>query len=358
MHSQSSVARGASITVAALITGYALYWLRGILTPLALALFLMVMVDGVARFIDKRVKILPSAAALPVALLVCGLALAATILVVAGNAAAFGAQLLAAAPRFNALIAQVAGAFGLAVPPTIQELVNQLNPVAYVGTIANSLQSFAGGAMYVMIYLGFLIASRQGFEKKTKALFPDVAEREHAAAIFVRIRDGVERYLWIQTVTGAAIALLSWGVMAAVGLENSVFWAFVIFVVCYIPVVGGVIAGFLPPLFSLVQFTTLWQAVVLFAGLQVILFAVGNVMLPRMQRDNLNIDPVVVLLSLAVWGALWGIPGMFLSTPLTVMAIVILAQFPGSRWIAVLLSGDGEPDKEVLAQPRLQATPQ
>jgi AI-2 transport protein TqsA len=52
---------------------------------------------------------------------------------------------------------------------------------------------------------------------------------------------------------------------------------------------------------------------------------------------------VAVLLSLAFWGAIWGLPGMFLSTPLTVMAMVVLAQFPGSRWIAVLLSSDGEP---------------
>ena len=352
MYTQSGVARSASIIVAALITGYALYWLRGILTPLALALFLMVLVDGFARFLAKRAPMLPSAAALPVALGLSVLAAGATVYVVAGNAASFGAQLVGAAPRFNALLAQLASAVGVAVPPTIPQLINQLNPAAYLGTVAASLQSFAGGTMYVLIYLGFLIASRQGFTRKAKALYPDAQEREHATALFVRIRDGVERYLWIQTVTGALIALLSWAVMAAVRLENSVFWAFLIFVICFIPVIGGLIAGALPPLFALVEFPTLWQAVVLVIALQIILFVVGSVLLPRMQRDTLNIDPVVVLLSLAFWGAIWGIPGMFLSTPLTVMAIVILAQFSGSRWIAVLMSGDGEPETgSVLAPP-------
>ena len=51
----------------------------------------------------------------------------------------------------------------------------------------------------------------------------------------------------------------------------------------------------------------------------------------------------MVLLSLAFWGALWGITGMFLSTPLTVLAMVILAEFDGSRWIAVMLSANGDP---------------
>jgi predicted PurR-regulated permease PerM len=65
-----------------------------------------------------------------------------------------------------------------------------------------------------------------------------------------------------------------------------------------------------------------------------------------MQGDNQNIDPVVVLLALAFWGKVWGVVGMFLSTPLAVMAMAILAEFQGSRWVAILLSGDGEPYAE------------
>ena len=51
----------------------------------------------------------------------------------------------------------------------------------------------------------------------------------------------------------------------------------------------------------------------------------------------------MVLLSLALWGKMWGVIGMFLSTPLAVMAMAILAEFKGSLWMAVLLSGDGAP---------------
>jgi predicted PurR-regulated permease PerM len=97
----------------------------------------------------------------------------------------------------------------------------------------------------------------------------------------------------------------------------------------------------------LVQFPhTLLPALILAGALQVIFFVVGNVVLPRMQGDSLNMDPTVVLLSLAVWGALWGGIGMFLSTPLTVALMLILAQFDGTRWIAILLSEDGDPTSE------------
>lgn len=176
-------------------------------------------------------------------------------------------------------------------------------------------------------------------------LFPHHAERNEAMAAFRRIRDGVEQYLWVQTVTGLIIAVASWIAMMAIGLDNAVFWAFLIFIASYIPVIGGAVGILAPPVFALIQFESFWPAIVLLAVLQAIQFVVGNIILPRMQGDSLNMDPIVVLLSTAFWGLIWGMTGMFLSTPLTVMVMVILAQFDGTRWLAVLLSADGQPEK-------------
>jgi hypothetical protein len=72
-----------------------------------------------------------------------------------------------------------------------------------------------------------------------------------------------------------------------------------------------------------VQFESLWPAIILFIALQLIGMFVGNVIYPRMQGRSLNIDPVAVLLALAFWGAIWGLAGAFLSTPLTVMIMII-----------------------------------
>ncbi|CAN0496833.1 unnamed protein product, partial [Scytosiphon promiscuus] len=58
---------------------------------------------------------------------------------------------------------------------------------------------------------------------------------------------------------------------------------------------------------------------------------------------SLNLSALVVLLSLAIWGAIWGIPGMFLSAPLTVLMMIFFAQSSSTRWIAILLSADGNP---------------
>lgn len=343
--SESATVRASLVILATIATGAALYWLRGILTPLALAMFLAVMVDGFARVLRARMPWISAKAALPAAIVLMVLLFGVSGLVIADNASDFVGQLVTYTPKLNNLIAQVAHLLGVAVPPTIAELFAQLNPGAYLADVAKGLQGFASDAFFILIYLGFIIASRRGFQRKVVGLFPHQAERHEAMAAFLRIRDGVERYLWVQTVTGLIIAVSSWVAMAVIGLDNAIFWAFLIFIASYIPVIGGAVGILAPPVFALLQYDSFWPALILLGVLQAIQFVVGNIVLPRMQGDSLNMDPVVVLLSLAFWGVIWGMAGMFLSTPLTVMAMVILAQFDGSRWLAVLLSADGQPEK-------------
>jgi AI-2 transport protein TqsA len=353
----SHTARNALVVLAVIAVGATLFWLRSILTPLALALFLTLMIDSFARLLRRRFKF-PQIAALPLAILLSLVLFGAVALVVAENAAGFIGELYGDAPKLDSLIRRLAGLVGLSLPPTLSQMIQQINPAAYLGPVASALSNFASAAFLVGIYLGFLLASRAGFEKKMASLYSSPGERHRAAIVLLRIRNGVEQFLWVQTVSGGIIAVGSWAVMRAVGLDNALFWAFVIFIINYIPIIGGTLGVAMPVLFSLVQFDGWWPAVILLIGLQGIGFGVGSILQPRMQGKTLNIDPVVVLLALAFWGVIWGIPGMILSTPLTVVAMSVLAQFAGTRWIAVMLSSDGDPlgvSKFAAAQAKARA---
>ena len=341
--SPSQTVRVALVVIAVVAGAAAFFWLSGILTPLALALFISVMIDGLARTLRERIPQFPQQAALPLAIVLSVVIFGLITYVVVSNAGVFLGQIAIYGPKLDARIASIAQAIGIKTAPTFMQMVDRLNPDAYLGKIAETLQGFATDAVLVMIYLGFVLASRQGFQRKTRSLFTRPESRQHASEVFQRIRTGIESYLWIQAVLSALGAAASWAVMAVLGLDNALLWALLIFIVGFVPIIGGIIAILAPPLFALVQFDTWWQAAAMLAALQVINFILGNIILPRMQGRSLNIDPVVILLSLAFWGAIWGVAGMFLSTPLTVMAMVILAQFSGTRWIAVLLSGDGDP---------------
>ena len=342
----STDARNALVTLTVVAVGAALYWLRDILTPLAMAIFLMIMIDGVKRFIEDRTS-LPRPWAGTAALRVVVLGFSLSIAFIVNGAAGFFTDISGVSsgigPRIDAIIVDGARVFGVTTAPTAHELIASIDLRGYLIGLAGQAQGVASGSFFVLVYLGFLLASQVGFRRKIVAMFPEREQRNEALAVFQRVRGGVEGYLWVQTVTGAIICAAAWILMRIVGLEHAEFWTFAIFVVGFIPVLGGAVAGLAPPLFALVQFPTYWPALILLVGLQTILFVVGNLIQPRMQGENQNIDPVAVLLALALWGKMWGVVGMFLSTPLAVMAMAILAEFKGSRWIAVLLSGDGKP---------------
>jgi len=341
-----TVSRNALVTLAIVASGAAVYWLADILAPLAMAIFLLIMIDGVKRAIEDHTPISRRWAGLA-ALLVVIAAFAGSIWIIFDGAASFFTDASGVSTRIGPRIDQIlddgARMFNVTTPPTAASLIAQIDVKGYLGTLAVQAQNVLSGAFFVLIYLGFLLASQGGFRRKMVNMFPDGKMRSEALGVFHRVRGGVEGYIWVQTVTGAMICAAAWLLMRAVGLQNAEFWTFVIFIVGFIPVLGGAVAGLAPPLFALVQFESYWPAVILLIGLQTILFISGNMIQPRMQGDNQNIDPVVVLLSLAFWGKLWGVVGMFLSTPLAVMAMAILAEFRGSRWMAILLSGDGEP---------------
>jgi AI-2 transport protein TqsA len=342
---ESTVARNALVILAVIAGGVTLYVLAGILTPLALAMFLAVMIDGFARVLEHRMPHVSRKAALPLALLLSILLFGGTAVFVAMNGTGFVTQLLTYGPKLDAILFQLATLAHVKDPPTVLSIIKGLDAGKYIGLAARAVQDFASTALFVLVYLAFIIASRRGWERKAIGLFPAREERQSAVIAFLRIRDGVEQYLFVQTITGLMVAVLSWIAMAAVGLHDSLFWAFLIFLAVYIPVAGGVFAGVAPPVFALVQFDGYGRAIILFGALQLIGMIIGNVVYPRMQGRSLNLDPVMILLSLAFWSAIWGLTGAFLSTPLTVMAMVILAQFDGSRWIAVILSADGDPQQ-------------
>ena len=345
-----STLKVAAIVTATIAVGFALWALRQILEPFILALFLLFMVDGMARALKARVPGFPHWAALPGAIGVIVAVFVLTIWVTADNGADFAAQSGTYTARLDTVLDKLAQQFGLAVTPTIAGLLKELNPGRFAGEIAKGFSHFAEGAVFVLIYLGFMIASRQGFAAKARELFQDEGEKSEAGRVFDRVRHGVESYIWVQTVVGVIITAASAALMAATGLSHIPFWCLIIFLANYIPAVGAAIGVLFPAAFGLVEFDGLTRAIILVVGLEAVHFAVSHVVQPRMQGRSLNVDPIVVLLALAFWGAIWGVVGAFLSTPLTVMAMAILAEFRGTRPIAVLLSSDGKPYADLKAE--------
>ncbi len=331
---------------------FALYWFRDVLAPFALAVFLWLVIDGFSEMIENSLRIIPRWLALTLALLVVGIGIAVIGVVIIDTANGMVSHSGDYEARLNQLVSSIYSAFSTNAPPTVDQLLVRANPARFLADIAQALQSLTSDALFVAVYIGFLFGAQSNFGAKLIAMFPDPEKYANAKALAGSMRVAIEKYLWVQTVTAAATAFGSWVVMKFVGVDQALFWAFVIFLLNYVPTIGPIIGTVLPVMFVLVQFETYWQPAVVAAGVGFFQFSIGTFLQPRMQGDSMNLSTLVVILTLSIWGAIWGIPGMFLSAPLTVMLMMVLAQFTGTRWIAILLSMDGHPEKGLTLGPK------
>jgi len=116
----------------------------------------------------------------------------------------------------------------------------------------------------------------------------------------------------------------------------------VIFVMNYIPVVGSILGTVFPSLLALIQFDSFYPFIIVTGLICLMQFLTGNILEPRVMGNRLNLSPLVILLSLTLWGAIWGIVGMFLCVPIMVIVMIVFSHFSKTRAIAVMLSKNGK----------------
>ena len=120
------------------------------------------------------------------------------------------------------------------------------------------------------------------------------------------------------------------------GVDYAVLWGLVAFLLNFIPTVGSFIAAVPAVLLALVQLGA-FEAGLTLVGFVVVNLIMGNVLEPRWMGRGLNLSPLVVFVSLVLWGWVLGPVGMLLSIPLTIMLKIALESQNETRWIGVMM---------------------
>jgi len=213
-----------------------------------------------------------------------------------------------------------------------------------LSTVVNSLTDILGNAFLIALYVLFLLIEESIFSAKLKAIFPESDRFERVDGIVRKIENAVTDYIGLKTLVSLITGVLSYIVLLILGIDSPVFWAFLIFLLNFIPTIGSLIATLFPAIYALLQFGELTPFVLVLVLVGLVQIIVGNILEPKIMGKALNISSLVAILSLSFWGWLWGITGMIISIPITVMIVIVFAQFPGTRPIAILLSGKGMGD--------------
>ena len=223
-----------------------------------------------------------------------------------------------------------------------KEWLNGDKIATIISTILDSLTSIFSNSMLILLYLVFIMLESSMFSKKIKLIYTNKESYKRVSFILKNINNSMSKYISLKTITSLTTGFMSYVVLMMLDIDFAFFWAFLIFALNFIPTIGSLIATLFPAIIALLQFGTFLYPSIVLLAIGSIQFLIGNVLEPKIMGNSLNVSPLVVLISLAFWGAIWGITGMVLSVPITIMIIITFSQFESTKWMAILLSENGD----------------
>lgn len=354
--SLAEIARGASSLLAILVVlagVFALRELRSVVLPLAFALFLVALFWPLQRALDARVGRWPAlgvtltAMSAALALFVAGVWL--SLHMIGDGASAYADRLARLGDDVRAWL-EARG-----IPAAVLEGGSASGRAIGSAALDASRRLFdVGGA--IVLTVGFLVLALlevPDYRAKLERL-----ERERGRArLVVGLRHAsraFQRYVVVRTVVGLITGGAVWLGCALLGVELAFVWGFSSFVLNYVPTLGSVVAVIPPPLFAWAESGDPDRALLVFAAVGGIQIVLGTVVDPRLQGRYLQLSPLVVLLSIVLWGWIWGIAGAFVGVPMTLVIALLCRRYERTRWIADLLtdepSSEAEPAEETTSR--------
>lgn len=306
--------------------------------PIMLALFVAIISTPFLRMLTLRG--VPSGLAVLIVLVVLIVFGGLLAMVVSSSIDSFMHQLPNYQARFNLMLSSLIPFLdGLHIPFSREMLMEHINPSNVMTTFGRALaavSSLLTNVFLVVFIVIFILLEEATFPRKFKAAMKNAQFKLDTANGFM---ERVNKYLLIKTIVSFATGVLVTIWLYIIGVDFPVLWGLVAMLMNFIPNIGSLIAAVPAVLLALVQLGV-GDAALVALGYLVINVVIGNLIEPKYMGKGLGLSPLVVFLSLILWGWLFGPVGMFLSIPLTMIVKIGLEQYEGTRWIAIMLGNE------------------
>lgn len=197
-----------------------------------------------------------------------------------------------------------------------------INPdkiIGFTGKVITGLTNFFSSSFIIAMLVAFMIIELINYST-------DLKKGKREESVFIKWLTGLggdlRKYVNITTLTGVITAVLNFFFLLILGVDFAFLWAFLSFLMNFIPNIGFIIS-FIPPALIALIMMGWWQALVVFIGFWLINGIVENVIRPIFMKESLNISLLTTFLSLLVWGWILGMPGAVLGVPLTMVVMKI-----------------------------------
>jgi predicted PurR-regulated permease PerM len=245
-------------------------------------------------------------------------------------------------PNVELIISQINDLFNINLVDMLKANAGDFDFGVILKSIFNSLTEMLGNAFLIIIYALFIFLEEANFHNKLKAVFAKNNRLQEISTILDKIEKSTSSYIGLKTLVSLITGAASYFVLLLIGIDSPVFWAFLIFMLNFIPTVGSLVGTLFPAMFCLLQFGEFTPSLMVLFFVGTIQIIVGNLLEPKLMGNSLNVSSFVTIFALSFWGALWGITGMILSIPITVIMIIIFSHFEKTKAIAIMLSDKGK----------------
>jgi AI-2 transport protein TqsA len=218
----------------------------------------------------------------------------------------------------------------------------------FLVTLSQSIFGFVSKLVLVIIFLFFILLGKPYFKYKILKSF-SAENADQISRITSSITAQIRRYLSLQFLISFVTGILVWMALVSIGVDFAITWGALAFFLNFIPTVGSIVASIPPILLALIQFyPSFWPGIITLIVLVTIQLGMGNGIAPKVMGDQLNLSPVVVLLSLLFFGWLWGIVGALLSVPIAAVIKIVCENIETLNPISVMMGSGKAYQREFL----------
>lgn len=334
-----------------------LYVARDILLPISIAFLFSLVLAPVVRWMARRGVPAPATAlAFVITLLI---AFSAVAFLLTGPITA----MIADAPRISfevqqkfAVLREPIAAISRATeqiesivapkdnaPNEERVVVDDASGVAIGYIAADAGQRLAAIGLSLVLLL-FMLASGDLFQEKLIKVLPTLSDKKKALRIARDIEHEVSRYLFTVTAINAGVGAVTGLVFWIIGMPSPILWGLATALANYLPYIGPAIMAIASFGIAVVAFDTIGQAFLPPLLFLVVATVEGQIVTPMIVGQRHSLNAVVILISIAFWGWIWGIIGALIAVPLLVTAKVFADYVDGFRPVGEFLSARDLPD--------------
>jgi predicted PurR-regulated permease PerM len=247
---------------------------------------------------------------------------------------------------------------------SIQKIIAKLDYKELAGGVFSSAFSITGSVFFVLLFFVFIVGGHHGFIeaiRKRYVLGKIESEFEESIIIdvnqsndvinstevkldntFIAITKQIQNYIISKIIINLATGIITAFALFLLDVDFPIIWGLLTFFLNFIPTIGSAVALILPTLMGIIQHDSLGYGLLIAAIMALIQTLAFNITEPILLGRRLDLNPIMILLSVLLWGYIWGIAGMLLAVPLTAIIKIIISnsESPNLKFISDLMDSD------------------